>query len=156
MAADNYFQKTGPGYFPYHRNMLATKLPVGGSSENMLCPVFVQLKLRLYLGPSDPETARSNVQPTKLSNNGINLSQYCQLHKHYIFIVISYPAGSPSRLEREPLTVRHSEDITEVTITVDKRNIRNLFSKEYVDMLDEVKRYGAEMDQRPSKRQRTT
>ncbi|KAG0367157.1 hypothetical protein BGZ54_004332 [Gamsiella multidivaricata] len=112
---------------------------------DITCPVFVQLKLRAELGRSDAEKARETVQPTKINNHGIDLGKYCKPHKHYISPIVSYPAEVAKYFKNEPLIMKHGEDDFEIPLTIDNNNIRQLFAKEYVAVLNQVKRLGGEM-----------
>ncbi|KAG0246712.1 hypothetical protein BGX31_009841 [Mortierella sp. GBA43] len=107
---------------------------------DILCPVFVQLKLRKGLRLSDAEHASSTVQPEKIENHGIKLDKYCQPHRQYISLIVAYPAEVSKFFDRENMVVTHGKDVTEILLTVDCHNICSLFSKEYVGMLDNVKR----------------
>ncbi|KAI8349856.1 hypothetical protein B0O80DRAFT_142112 [Mortierella sp. GBAus27b] len=124
---------------------------------DIMCPVFVQLKLRKGLCLSDAEHARSTVQPTKIENHGITLARYCESHNQYISLIVAYPAEVSEFFGREQMVITHSQDVTEIALTVDRHNIRSLFSKEYVGMLDTVKRAFDELetDEIPRKRRRS-
>jgi len=108
-------------------------------------PVFVQLKLCAELCRSDAEKARETVQPTKINNHGIDISQYCTPDKHYISLIVSYPAEVTKYFKSEPLTMKHDKDVMEIALTIDDKNIRKLFAKEYVTVLEQVKRLGDDM-----------
>ncbi|KAI7827156.1 hypothetical protein BC939DRAFT_501488 [Gamsiella multidivaricata] len=45
----------------------------------------------------------------------------------------------------EPLTMKHGEDIMEITLTIGDKDIRKLFAEEYVTVLEQVKRLGDEI-----------
>ncbi|KAG0218249.1 hypothetical protein BGX31_011660 [Mortierella sp. GBA43] len=139
-------RRVPPFFFPKQREsgpdivfVLRLKDP-DSEKTGIICPVFVQLKLRKGLCLSDAEHARSTAQPTKIENHGIALSRYCDPHHHYISLIIGYPTQVTKFFNREQMVVTHSKDTTEIALIVDCHNIRSLFSKEYVDMLDTVKR----------------
>ncbi|KAG0247209.1 hypothetical protein BG011_001856, partial [Mortierella polycephala] len=118
--------------------------PTADTSDTLV-PIFVQLKLRTKLERSDAEKARTTVQPTKINNHGVDVSQYCKSHKHYISLIVSYPAEVAKYFKNEPLMMNHGKDIIEIALTIDDKNIHQLFAKEYVTVLNRVKRLGCEM-----------
>lgn len=124
------------------------------SDAPIVCPVFVQLKLRTVLRRSDAENARATVQPKSISNHKVDLTRYCSPHNQYISLLVSYPAEITKFFQRESLSMQHEEGVTEIALTVDNKNIRSLFSKEYVDMLDCVKRLGMDVDEEELVRKR--
>ena len=139
-----------PFFFPKERvsgpDIVFVVRFIGTDGESdMLCPVFVQLKLRNKLDSSDAEKARKTVQPAKINNHGIDIKEYSKPHQHYISLIISYPAEIAKFFKNDPLTVEHTEGITEIALTIDDKNIRKLFAAEYVDVLDRVKRDAGEL-----------
>src|SRR5690554_5282618 len=88
--------------------------------------------------------ARSTVQPRKIMKHGVNLSQYCQPHGHYISLVVCYPAEiSKYFLHMSPMQ-KHGDGLTEIALTIDDNNIQ-LFSERHVKELNHMKRLGIEM-----------
>ncbi|KAF9155759.1 hypothetical protein BG015_008689 [Linnemannia schmuckeri] len=67
--------------------------PSDYTSSDIICPVFVQVKLYKELSESKAVDAHSTVQPTKFRNHRVDMSQYCQPDGHYISLIVSYPAG---------------------------------------------------------------
>ncbi|KAK3828464.1 MAG: hypothetical protein J3Q66DRAFT_434995 [Benniella sp.] len=152
-------QRVPPFFFPEQNEsgpdivFVVRFMDADSDAPPIVCPVFVQLKLRNELGRSDAENARATVQPKSISNHKVSLSRYCAPHNQYISLIVSYPAEITKFFQREPLSMQHEEGITENALTVDNKNIRGLFSKEYVDMLDCVKRFGSEMEmERPPRK----
>ncbi|KAG0353180.1 hypothetical protein BGZ54_002366 [Gamsiella multidivaricata] len=125
--------------------------PTADGSADVLdikCPVFVQIKLRTRLNRPDAEKARATVQPAKIHGHGIDIGHYCKPHKHYISLIVSYPAEVAKHFKNEPLTMKHRKDITEIALTNDNKNIHSLFAAEYVTALKHVRRLGSEMTAR--------
>jgi hypothetical protein len=58
---------------------------------------------------------------------------------------MSYPAGVTKYFLNEPLTMKHGENVVEIALTIDDKNIHNLFAKEYATVLDQAKRLGDDM-----------
>ncbi|KAF8923441.1 hypothetical protein BGZ58_002952, partial [Dissophora ornata] len=90
--------------------------------------------------------ARGTVQPEKVMNHGVNISQYCQPHGHYISLVVCYPAEiGKCFLDRPPMQM-HGDDLTEITLTIDDNNIQ-FFSEQHVKELNHMKRLGIELEE---------
>ncbi|KAI7829701.1 hypothetical protein BC939DRAFT_440273 [Gamsiella multidivaricata] len=117
------------------------------NEKDIRIPVFVQLKLRTKMRCSDAEKARETVQPTKSNGHGIDTKQYCKPHKHFISLIVSYPAEIAEYFQSEPMKMKHCEDVTEIALAIDNSNIHDLFSMEYITVLDRVKRLIDEMDE---------
>ncbi|KAF9178344.1 hypothetical protein BGZ50_007812 [Haplosporangium sp. Z 11] len=116
-------------------------------ASDIKCPVFVQLKLCTELWRSSTEKTRGTVQPTKINNHGIDVSQYCKPHKHYISLIVSYPTEVIKYFKNESLAINYDEDIIEMILTIDDENIRKLFAEEYVTVLEQFKRLRDEMSE---------
>ncbi|KAK3836304.1 MAG: hypothetical protein J3R72DRAFT_477166 [Linnemannia gamsii] len=116
----------------------------GSSSSDVLCPVLVQLKLCVKLSNTEVKEARGTVQPRKIMRHGVKLSEYCRPHGHYISLVVSYPVEIAEYFMDRPLN-KHNDDLTEIALTVDNSNIKDLFSEKHVHALKRMKRLAADM-----------
>ncbi|KAF9096921.1 hypothetical protein BGX29_008356 [Mortierella sp. GBA35] len=118
----------------------------GSTSSDIICPVFVQVKPCKELSETKAIDARSTVQPTEIKNRGVNISQYCRLHGHYISLIVSYPAEIASDFIDKP-AMKHADDLTNIALTIDDSNI-NLFSEKHVQALRRMKRAATNMVER--------
>jgi hypothetical protein len=139
-----YEQESGPDIVFVVRSIGVNTDATTGSPD-IKCPVFVQAKLCKSLGRSDAEKARGTVQPTKIEKHGIDISEYCKPHNHYISLIVSYPAEVTKYFKDNPITMKHEKDINEIALTIDENNIHKVFAKEYVAVLDQVRRFADEM-----------
>ncbi|KAF9953400.1 hypothetical protein BGZ70_000255 [Mortierella alpina] len=112
-------------------------------SGDIICPVFVQLKLCAKISAYEVAQARSTVQPLKIKRHVVNLSEYCK-HGHFISLIVSYPVELADYFLDTPLTT-HKEGLTEITLTIDDSNIDDLFSEKYVNVIKGTKRLAADM-----------
>ncbi|KAF9965237.1 hypothetical protein BGZ70_005179 [Mortierella alpina] len=114
------------------------------ASGDIVCPVFVQLKLCVKLSASEVAQAHSTVQPSKIKRHGVNnLSDYCK-HGHFISLIVCYPVEVADYFLDRPLTI-HKDGPTEITLTIDDSNIGDLFTERHVKTLENTKRRAAEM-----------
>ncbi|KAF9083053.1 hypothetical protein BGX23_011823 [Mortierella sp. AD031] len=118
----------------------------GSTSSDIICPVFVQVKPCKELSETKAIDARSTVQPTEIKNRGVNISQYCRLHGHYISLIVTYPAEIASDFIDKP-AMKHADDLTDIALTIDDSNI-NLFSEKHVQALRRMKRAATNMVER--------
>ncbi|KAG0314716.1 hypothetical protein BGZ99_007884 [Dissophora globulifera] len=116
----------------------------GSASFEMLCPVLVQLKHCEKLSQSEMIKARGTVQPEKIKDHGVELSQYCRPHGHYISLVVSYPVEIAGYVMDKPLE-KHKDGVTEIALTIDDSNSDVLFSEKHVHALNRMKQLAAEM-----------
>ncbi|KAG0294132.1 hypothetical protein BGZ96_001754 [Linnemannia gamsii] len=116
----------------------------GSASSEILCPVFVQLKLCAKLSQPEVVKARGTVRPGNIKGHGVDLSQYCRPHGHYISLIVSYPVELAEYFMDKPLEV-HKDGLTEIVLTIDDSNIDDLLSEEHVPELKLMKRLAVEM-----------
>ncbi|KAF9083847.1 hypothetical protein BGX29_002878, partial [Mortierella sp. GBA35] len=116
----------------------------GSASSEILCPVLVQLKLCEKLSQAEVIKARGTVQPGKIKDHGVKLSQYCRPHGHYISLIVSYPVEIAGYFMDRPLK-KHKDGLTEIALTIDDSNIDDLFSEKHVHALRRMKRLAVEM-----------
>ncbi|KAG0275812.1 hypothetical protein BGZ95_008341 [Linnemannia exigua] len=116
----------------------------GSAFTEILCPVVVQLKFCEKLSQADVIKARGTVQPRKIKNHGVKLSQYCMHHGHYISLIVSFPVEIASYFLDRPLK-KHNEGLTEIALTIDDSNIDNLFSEKHVHLIKRTKRLATEL-----------
>ncbi|KAG0290229.1 hypothetical protein BGZ97_006232 [Linnemannia gamsii] len=121
----------------------STPSPDSASSE-VLCPVLVQLKLCEKLSQYEVIKARSTVQPGKVKGHGVELSQFCQPHGHYISLIVNYPAEIADYFMDKPLK-EHKDGLTEIALTIDNSSIDDLLSEKHVRALRRMKLLAAEM-----------
>ncbi|KAF9079996.1 hypothetical protein BGX23_002850 [Mortierella sp. AD031] len=119
-------------------------LSPGSTSSDIICPVFVQVKLCKELLETKVIDARRTVQPAKIRNHGVNIAQYCRSHGHYINLIVSYPAEISSYFMDKPAMKKHSNNLTEVALTIDDSNI-DLFSEKHFQALRHKKRLATDM-----------
>ncbi|KAG9319094.1 hypothetical protein KVV02_006539 [Mortierella alpina] len=122
----------------------SSTLSPGSASDDIICPVFVQLKLCAKLSESDVKKARGTVQPSKIESHGVKLSKYCQPHGHFISLIVSYPVELADYFIDTPLK-SHKEGLKEITLTIDDSNIDDLFSEKHVRVIKSTKRLAVEM-----------
>ncbi|KAK3836312.1 MAG: hypothetical protein J3R72DRAFT_423921 [Linnemannia gamsii] len=113
-------------------------------SASFEIPVLLQLRLCEKLSGADVISARGTVQPRKITDHGVKLSEYCRPHGHYISLVVSYLVEIAEYFMDRPLD-KHNDGLTEIALTVDNSNIKDLFSEKHVDALERMKRLAAEM-----------
>ncbi|KAF9178796.1 hypothetical protein BGZ50_007463 [Haplosporangium sp. Z 11] len=115
----------------------------GSTPSDIICPVFVQVKLCKELSEAKAIDARSTVQPKKIKKHGVKISQFCRPYEHYISLVVSYPAEIASYFMDRP-SMEHADNLTEIALTIDDSNI-DLFSEKHVQALRRMKRLATDM-----------
>ncbi|KAG0269439.1 hypothetical protein DFQ27_003564 [Actinomortierella ambigua] len=113
-------------------------------SPDIVCPVFIQVKLCLKLSRKEAVEAHDTVQPKKVKGHLVEISNFCRPHGHYISLIISYPAGIANFFVDKALE-KHEDGVTEIALTIDDNNIDDLFSDKQVPALQLMKRLGAAM-----------
>ncbi|KAG0246010.1 hypothetical protein BG011_002589, partial [Mortierella polycephala] len=103
--------------------------------------------LGTIVDPNRPKAidARSAVQPRKIMNHGVNRSQHCQPHGHYISLVVCYPAETSKYFLHKSPMQKHGDGLTEIALTIDDNKIQ-LFSEQHVKELKHMKRLGIELE----------
>ncbi|KAF9945903.1 hypothetical protein BGZ72_000878 [Mortierella alpina] len=119
----------------------STRSP-GSASHDIFCPVFVQHKLCMKLSTTDVSKARSTVRPEKIARHEDKLREYCQPDGHFISLAVSYPTELAEYFMDTPLK-KHNEGITEIVLTIDDKNIGDLFTEKHVRVLQQTKREAA-------------
>ncbi|KAG9064679.1 hypothetical protein KI688_002937 [Linnemannia hyalina] len=131
------------GLAPDHALGSSSTPTPGYASTDIVCPVFVQVKLCQKLYRNDVIAAQSTVQPTKIRKHGVKLSQFCKPKGHYISLIVSYPAEIAEYFLKRSLN-KHYDGLTEIALTIDDSNF-NLFSADHVQAIKNMKRLAVEM-----------
>ncbi|KAG0365120.1 hypothetical protein BGX24_004260, partial [Mortierella sp. AD032] len=116
----------------------------GSASSGIIIPILVQLKLCVKLSNTEVKVARGTVQPRKIMRHGVELSEYCRPYGHYISLVVSYPVEIAENFMDRTL-MKHNADLTEIALTIDNSNIKDLFLEKHVQALKRMERLAADM-----------
>ncbi|KAF9080537.1 hypothetical protein BGX23_001996, partial [Mortierella sp. AD031] len=80
----------------------------GFTSSDIICPILNQGDRCSQHGPT--------------KNHGVNISEYCRPHGHYISLIVSYPAEIASYFMDKP-AMKHADDFTEIDLISFRRSI---------------------------------
>ncbi|KAG0364173.1 hypothetical protein BGX24_004745, partial [Mortierella sp. AD032] len=123
---------------------LVSSSTLSPGSASFEIPALLQLRLCEKLSGADVIRARGTVQPRKITDHGVKLSEYCRPHGHYISLVVSYPTEIAAYFMDRPL-VMHNDGLTEIALTVDNSNSKGLFTEKHFHALKHMKRLAADM-----------
>ncbi|KAF9345957.1 hypothetical protein BGX26_002558 [Mortierella sp. AD094] len=106
-------------------------------------PVFVQVKLVVKLQGEELLSALETVHAKKIKDHLANLSEYC-VNGRYLSMLLSYPAevtlpSEPTRSPPSRSCKTPKDDLTQILMVIDGKNIDDFFTKEQVHVLELIK-----------------
>ncbi|KAK3845743.1 MAG: hypothetical protein J3R72DRAFT_487444 [Linnemannia gamsii] len=90
--------------------------------QYVLCQAFVRVRSYRELSEIKAINVYSTIQPTIITNHGLNISQYCWPHGRYNSLIVNYSAEVGYFMDKYALKM-HADEIAKSALVFDDNNI---------------------------------